>query len=192
MNAAELLRVFGARRGHFRFESGHHGRLWLDTGKLAARPERVRRLAEDLAARLAKHGVDAVCGPQTGGAVLAAEVGRLLGAESFAAEREADAAGGARYSLSPASRAVASGKEVAVVDDVIQAGSAAAATLDALVAAGARPVALGALLVLGSSASALAARRDLALERLAELPSELWEPAACPLCAAGAPLETPG
>jgi orotate phosphoribosyltransferase len=80
---------------------------------------------------------------------------------------------------------------VAIVDDAINAGSATHATFTALMALGARPVAVGALLILGEMALPFFATKNLAVESVARLANELWEPAACPLCAAGVPLSSP-
>jgi hypothetical protein len=52
-------------------------------------------------------------------------------------------------------------------------------------------VTLGALLTLGSTPAAVAAEAGLPLETLADLTNELWEPSACPRCAAGEPLDRP-
>jgi orotate phosphoribosyltransferase len=78
---------------------------------------------------------------------------------------------------------------VAIVNDVVNAGSAVRGALAELGACGARPVAIGALAVLGGSARELARGAGLALETLAELPNEIWEPARCPLCARGVPVD---
>src|SRR4051812_23403074 len=90
----QLLSLLGARQGHFRYESGHHGDLWLEIPRLYVRPDRLRPLAAELARRLAPHGVEAVCGPLVEGAMLAQMVAEELGAEfSFAeqfARQEAD------------------------------------------------------------------------------------------------------
>jgi len=67
----------------------------------------------------------------------------------------------------------------------INAGSATRATYAALKALGAGPVAVGALLILGNTALPFLEANDLAVESIARLANELWEPAACPLCAAG-------
>ena len=78
------------------------------------------------------------------------------------------------------------------MDDAINAGSAVRATYADLLACGARPVALGALLVLGAAASRFAAEQRLPLESLVTLDNTVWVPSACPLCAAGVPLEEVG
>src|SRR4051794_40327382 len=144
----EHLALLAARRGHFRLESGHHGDLWLDLDPLFLRPARLRRYAAALARRLARHGVEVVCGPLTGGAFVAQLVAAELDAAFAYAERRAPARGGALYAveyrLPAALRSRASGKAVAIVDDAINAGSAVRATHADLLACGARPVALGA------------------------------------------------
>jgi orotate phosphoribosyltransferase len=80
------------------------------------------------------------------------------------------------------------GERVAVVNDVINAGSAVRGTLDALAECGAKPVAIGTLAVYGEAAGELASSRSVSLETLASFPSQIWEPASCPLCARGVPL----
>lgn len=181
------------RTGHFRLESGHHGDLWLDLERLCLRPEPVRRLAGELARRLARHRVEAVCGPLVEGAFVAlfaaAELGVPFTYSELLPERTSDSLFPARYRIPQALRAELAGKRVAIVNDVVNAGSAVRATLADLERCGARPVAIGTLAVLGKKAAELAAGANLALETLAELPNAIWTPAECPLCARGVPLE---
>jgi orotate phosphoribosyltransferase len=192
----DLTGLLAARRGHFLLESGHHGELWLDLDGLFARPARVEPFVEQLARRLAEHGAEAVCGPLVGGAFVAQAVAARLDVECAWTERVAapadDGLYAARYRVPGALRDRLDGLGVAIVDDVVNAGSATRATLADLRACGARPVALGALLVLGSGAADLASAEGLALESVAGLPNAIWEPAVCPLCEAGEPLERLG
>jgi orotate phosphoribosyltransferase len=189
----ELLGLLGGRRGHFRLESGHHGDLWLDLELLFLRPTRLRRFAAALARRFAGLAVEAVCGPLVGGAFLAQAVAAELDVEFYHTERVAPADGNglyaATYRLPDTLRHRIAGKNVAVVDDAINAGSAVRATCLELRASGARPVCVGALLVLGPLAAKLADDWNVPLETIACLPNEPWRPEACPLCASGVPLE---
>jgi orotate phosphoribosyltransferase len=191
--AEELLAQLSAKAGHFRFESGHHGDLWLDLDALFLRPGSLRRFVQTLARSLSEHRPTAVCGPQTGGAFLAFAVAAELDVEFLFAERlapsEYEQEGPVRYRVPRALRQTLRDHSVAVVDDVINAGSAVRGTLADLRSGGARPVAIGALLVLGDSASALAAAEGLPLASLASRPNNLWLPEHCPLCAAGRPVE---
>lgn len=180
------------RWGHFRLESGHHTRLWLDLDTLVTRPKHTRRLAGELASHLAEYRVDAVCGPLTGGAFLAQFVAVELAVEFGYTERLATpAADPARYRLPHSLRPVVAGKCVAVVDDAISAGSAVTATVAELLACGAQLVAVGAVLVLGDSADRLVSEWGVPLVALARRPFDLWPPSDCPLCAAGVPLDDP-
>ena len=185
----EVLALMPARRGHFLLESGHHGDLWLDLELLCLRPDPVRKLAARLAARLAPHDVEAVCGPLVEGAFVAMMAASELGVPFTYAERfehsERRGLFPVDYRVPRALRAQVRGKRLAVVNDVVNAGSAVRAALADLESCAARPVAIGALLVLGSSASRIAADRAIALETLASLPNNIWTPAECPMCTRG-------
>src|SRR5437763_13326045 len=83
----EIVGLMAARTGHFRLESGHHGDLWLEIEPIFLRPGRLRPFAAELARRLGAHGVEAVCGPMVGGALLAQMVAEEMGAEFLFAEQ---------------------------------------------------------------------------------------------------------
>lgn len=189
----ELLSLLAARKGHFRLESGHHGNLWLDLDPLFLRPDRLRQFVVELAHGLSKHNIGAVCGPLVGGAFLAQMIASVLGVEFYYTERfvppKPDGLYSAKYRIPKALRGRLHGKEIAIVDDVVNAGSAVRGTWAELRECGANPVVIGALLVLGASGSSFFANQNLPLERIAYLPNELWAPSECPLCASEIPLE---
>src|SRR5436190_20660163 len=95
----ELLSLLAARKGHFRYESGHHGDLWLEIPRLYLRPSRLRRFAAALARRLAPHGIEAVCGPLIEGALLAQMVAEELDVAFSFAEQFAHSRGDSLYPL---------------------------------------------------------------------------------------------
>jgi orotate phosphoribosyltransferase len=191
----KLLDLLSARRGHFQLESGHHGNLWLDLDSLFLEPKRLLPFTGELARRLSTHGVDAIVGPKVGGALVAEMVAAELGIPSCFSERAERADSfrlySVRYRIPDTFHDHLRGKTVAIVDDAINAGSATRATFAALKSLGARPTVIGALLVLGNAASAFLRENNLPVERIAFLANELWEPAQCPMCAAGTPLSTP-
>jgi orotate phosphoribosyltransferase len=169
--ASSLRYLMAAQTGHFQLASGHHGDLWLDLDRLWRRPDRVRPFAKKLATKLVPDRIDAVCGPMTGGAFLAAMVASDL-----------------RVDVAQAESRDLRGRRVALVDDAINAASAVRTTWSDLQDGGADLVALGALMVLGSPAAAFAAERGVPLRCLVTLRNQAWEPSRCPFCAAGTPL----
>ncbi|HEY1722476.1 MAG TPA: phosphoribosyltransferase family protein [Magnetospirillaceae bacterium] len=191
----DLNALLAARRGHFQLESGHHADMWLDLDALFVHPQRLRPIAQQLALQLAKHDIEAVCGPVVGGAYVAQMIALELDLEFFHADRLIsfgdDNTPHVQYRVPNRTRGWLGGKRVAIVDDVISTGSAARATYTDLTICGARPVALGALLVLGFAAPTLAQTANMALETIAQLPSHYWTAADCPLCAAKVALESP-
>ena len=78
---SELLKLLHARQGHFRLESGHHGNLWLDLDLLILRPKAIEPFITELARKIAPFGVDALCGPMVGGALVAQNIALALGAD---------------------------------------------------------------------------------------------------------------
>lgn len=189
----ELLSLLDTRNGHFRLESGHHGNLWLDLDPLFLRPNQLQGLISELASRLSRHSVRAVCGPLIGGAFLAQSVASVLDVEFYYTERlaslEYDTLYPVKYRIPSVLHEMVRGKSVAIVDDVISAGSAVRGTFAELRDCGANPVAIGALLVLGTSASRFFAEQKIPVEYIVCLPNELWAPSECPLCASQMPLE---
>jgi orotate phosphoribosyltransferase len=191
-NVLDLLPI---RRGHFRFESGYHGEIWLDLDRLFVNPRRIAPLARELAGRLSGHDVEAVVGPLVGGAFLAQMIAAELEAEFAYAEPQPAAADWRLYSVAyrlPNTLAPQlKGKRVAIVDDAINAGSALRGTFHALAGVGAKPAVAGALIVLSDTARPFLSANGLVLEGLVTLATSLWAPEVCPLCARGEPLDSP-
>jgi orotate phosphoribosyltransferase len=191
----DVLAALPARRGHFLLESGYHTDLWLTLDAVFVDPSRIAPLVAALADKLRPHAVSAVCGPLLGGAFLAQAIATTLGAGFYYTEpAPAPPEPGlfrAEYRLRSELTRRVRGERVAVVDDVISAGSSVRATIAALAAAGASTAVVGALLVLGGAAVAHFAGQRTPVEALGRRDFSLWEPADCPLCRAGPPLEDP-
>ncbi|HEU4456204.1 MAG TPA: phosphoribosyltransferase family protein [Longimicrobium sp.] len=184
----DLLHAVSATRGHFRYESGHHGDLWLDLDGLFVDARRARAWSSALAERAAACAPDFVCGPLTGGAFVAQWMAAEMGAGFVFAERSMDADGVARYRVPDTLRARLRGARVLLVDDAVNAGSALLGTLDDLRACGAEPAGFGSLLAMGDAAARIGGLHRVPFFTLASLGREMWIPAECPLCAAGTPL----
>lgn len=167
------------RRGHFVFESGHHGDTWLDLDLLISDPRQARAEADRLAAILRYHPADAVVGPLDGGAFLAQWVAAALDLQfGYATRQVVD--GEPRYAIPPSIDL--RGARVVVVDDAINMGSATAATVRALNDAGAIPVALASVFVCAPSGLAVGQRLGLPQVWLTEVHTRTWPSENCPEC----------
>ena len=180
------------QRGHFEYESGHHGDLSYDLELMFRNPKAVQPLSLALANRLAPYEPEIICGPLVEGAFIAIQVASELGLEFTYAERqvipEATGLYPVLYSIPGELRRIVSGRRVAIVNDVINAGSAVLGTLTDLRKCSAVPVALGTLLLLGEKAGTIADAAALPLEALATQPNTLYQPEDCPMCRDGTPL----
>ncbi len=189
----QVLELLSARRGHFLLESGHHGGLWLDLELLCLRPQLVQPLAAELARRLADVQAEVICGPLVEGAFVGLMVASALDCSFAYTERftrpSPNGLFSVGYRVPEPLRSRLAGRRVAIVNDVINAGSAVRGSLADLDACGASVVAIGCLLVLGTAAFEFATARTIPLETIVKLPNEIWEPAKCPQCAAGTPLQ---
>lgn len=186
----ELLKLFSARTGHFKLESGHHGDFWLDLDPLFLRPRALQASVRQLAQQIVAHRPQAVCGPFSGGAWIAQSIALELDLEFFYTERIVAESGSVTYRLPDSLKPFAAGKRFAIVDDVINAASAVKGTCAAIRAAGGLPIVIGALLILGSSAPDHFASEHIPLQSLARQDNRLWSPEDCPLCAENVPLES--
>lgn len=193
---ADFLQLLAHRRGHFALESGHHGELWLDLDDLFLRPAPLARHIAELAGLLRDDipSLDGVCGPLLGGGLVAHAIAAALDCQFFVAERVGfsgaqDELFRAQYRVPQCAREQLPGRRIVVVDDVINAGSATRAAVADLRLAGATVVGVGALLVLGDRAAEYASSEMVPLVHVAALPSRIWTPPDCPLCAAAVPLE---
>jgi orotate phosphoribosyltransferase len=183
-----LLNAVAASWGHFRYESGHHGDLWLDLDALFLDARQIRDWTMALARQAALCRPELVCGPLTGGAFVAHALAVELDAGFVFAERFVSVGGAVRYRIPQSLREAVRGRRVLLVDDVVNAGTALRSTLADLLDCAAELAGLGSLITLGEAASQTAEQRGVPLFALASLERGMWAPEACPLCRAGTPL----
>jgi orotate phosphoribosyltransferase len=183
-----LLDAVAASRGHFLYESGHHGDLWLDLDGLFVDARRARGWASVLACRAMACRPEFVCGPLTGGAFLAQALAAEMGTGFAFAERFVSETGAVQYRVPQPLREVLRGRRVLLVDDAVNAGSAWLSTLADLEDCQCELAGLACLLTLGEAASQIAGQHGVPLLTLASLERGMWVPEECPLCASGVPL----
>ena len=110
---------------HFVYISGDHGSGWIDKDAIYPHTDRLERLCRDMAGAVRGWGVEAVCGPATGGLIVAEWTAHELGALSLFAEHDPAPAGEAlrgRFVLRRGYDRVVAGKRVLVVDNIVNTG----------------------------------------------------------------------
>jgi orotate phosphoribosyltransferase len=193
---ADLLREWGAllEGDHFVYISGQHGSGWIDKDVVYPHTTRTAMLASDIADRVSGHAVDVVCGPATGGLIIAQWAAHHLGALAVFGEHATPPAeihhaeANRPFVLKRGYDRLVSGKRVLVVDDVINTGFSIRGIVDAVRWAGG----------VVELAAAVCNRGQLTPEEvgvgelisLSDITLESWPREDCPLCAQGVPVNT--
>jgi orotate phosphoribosyltransferase len=174
-----LLEQTGAiRSGNFLLSSGRHSDVYVEKARLLERPDAVGAIAGELASW--HPGVEVVLSPAVGAIVLGFAVASAAGARFVFAEREAD-----RLALRRGFR-IEPGERTLVVEDVVTTGASARETWNLARDAGA--VALGVAAVVDRSQS----DPGFPLRALVRIHAQSWIASACPQCARGEELDSPG
>jgi orotate phosphoribosyltransferase len=144
-------------------------------------PDIAQRLGRELAARIP--ACDFVASPALGGLIIGHEVARALGCRFVFTERDANRKMTLRRGFS-----VRPGEAAVVIEDVVTTGGSTREVIGVLQGLGARVVGAGS--VIDRSGGSV----DLGVPRvaLATLEAVAWDPAECPLCKQGIPVEKPG
>jgi len=181
LHLAETLERSGALLdGHFLLSSGRHSDRFVQKFRILERPTLLEPLARALADHFAGAAPTVVVSAAVGGIVLGHEVARALGTRAIFVEKERGEPRLRRgFSLDASDRAL-------VVEDVVTTGGSVREVLEIVRGAGARLVGTGAIVRRGD------AELEFPLFALLDLPLRSYDPAECPLCASGAPLNDPG
>jgi orotate phosphoribosyltransferase len=179
----DLFRRVGALLdGHFRLTSGLHSSGYLQCALVLQHPLEAERCGRAIADRVRGFEVTVVLSPALGGIVIGQEVARALGVRAIFAERQDGCLTLRRgFSLTPADR-------VLVVEDVVTTGGSTRETIDVARAAGAQVVGAASIIDRSGGRQQL----DVPYYALASVALPTWDPAVCPLCAAGTPAVKPG
>lgn len=169
------------REGHFLLTSGRHSGRYFEKFRILEHPAVCGQFAHAVAEHFRPRRITVVCGPTTGGIIIAYEVARQLGCRSIIAEK-ADTGRriGRGFQVGPEDR-------VLVVDDVMTTGGSIRETLDALAILNAGVAGVGVYVDRSPGV-------DFGVPFFAAYRQQVatYEPAQCPLCKTGALLEAPG
>lgn len=178
-----ILKEYGVLLdGHFLLASGRHSAQYFEKFRILEHPELCRVFAERVAARFRGEGITVVCGPTTGGVIIAYEVARQLGCRCVIAEpSEQGRRIGRGFRLEASDR-------VLVVDDVMSTGGSVVDTLEALKQFPAEVAGIGIFIDRSGGSN----RIDRPYFAVHEQTIESFAPESCPLCRDGLPLQVPG
>jgi orotate phosphoribosyltransferase len=179
----DLYRDSGALlEGHFLLSSGLHSNRYLQSALVLQDPAKAEVLCRGLAERLPA-GITHVVGPALGGVVVAYELARALGSLALFTERKDGV-----MSLRRGFR-IPEGARVFVMDDILTTGTSIREAVTALQDTPGELVGAGCLV---DRSAGQADVGGLPLYSLVRLEVQAWDPAECPLCAEGKPVEKPG
>ncbi|MEO0081929.1 MAG: orotate phosphoribosyltransferase [candidate division WOR-3 bacterium] len=180
---AELLRQHGVLlHGHFLLSSGRHSAQYFEKFRILENPALCETFAQALASRFVDKNPTVVCGPTTGGVIIAYEVARQLQCRCVIAEKtDSGRKIGRGFKLGPEDR-------VLVVDDVMTTGGSLVETLTALDEFPSKVVGVGVFIDRSGGNNKLGQPYSSVYSQT----METWDPGNCPLCRSGTPLSVPG
>ena len=202
MTEDEILKIFAETgallEGHFELRSKLHSDRYFQCANVLRYPRIAARLCDELVAKMNAAcdvgRIDGVISPAVGGILVGHEVARALDTKCVFAEKvqagdEVDATGKPVTKLAMRRFSLKPGERYVVAEDVVTKGGRVQETIDLVQAAGAE-VAAVVLLVDRSKGSVKFG--DIPMVSLVQIQPTTWEPAACPLCAAGGHPVHPG
>ncbi len=177
-----ILRQYGVLlTGHFLLTSGLHSDRYFEKFRILEQPKLCELFARLIADHFRPAGITIVCGPTTGGAIIAYEVARQLDTRCIIAEKsETGRKIGRGFVVTPADR-------ILIVDDVLTTGGSIRDTVAAVKPSGAEIVGIGVFINRGHEVSLPYPLFSAYYE-----PLNTYEAQHCPLCRRGLPLEIPG
>jgi orotate phosphoribosyltransferase len=137
---------------HFVYIAGDHGSGWIDKDAIYPHTDRLEELCRYLGRLVRDRRIEVVCGPATGGLVIAEWTAHELGTLAVFTEHDQPRPGElrGRFILRRGYDHVVAGRRVLVVDDIVNTGHSLRQTADAVRQAGGEVVAAGALVDRGN------------------------------------------
>ena len=187
----QLLRENGVVvEGHFVYAGSEHGRHFVDKDTVYADTELTSRLSRTIAEQFTNDTVDTVTAPWGGSIALAQwiahHLSELTGTKVIATYADKDKVRGGFVIRRRYARHIA-GKNVLVVEDIINSGKTASEVTDAVRKAGGQVIGLGALWNRGNAKPENVGNPPKIFS-IIELKLERWKALDCPLCKEGVPI----
>lgn len=201
MTEQEILKIFsdtGALlEGHFELRSKLHSDRYFQCANVLRYPRIAAKLCDEVVAKMNAAcdigRIDGVISPAVGGILVGHEVARALDTKCVFAEKVQaeglDATGKPITKLAMRRFALKPGERYVVAEDVVTKGGRVQETIDLVQAAGAE---VAAVVLLVDRSKGAVKFGDIPMFSLVQMQPTTWEPAACPLCAAGGHPVHPG
>ena len=181
MNVLAALQERGALlTGHFRLSSGRHSDRFVQKFRILEDPALLEPIAREIARTFASASPTVVVSAAVGGIVLGYEVARALRVKAIFVEKE-DGVATLRRGFT-----IDAHDRVLIVEDVVTTGMSVKEVIEVVRAHGAAIAGVAAIVQRG------AAEFGVPFKALLDLPIVSFDPAQCPQCAAGEPMQDPG
>lgn len=170
------------RHGHFVLTSGCHSDTYVQCARILEDPALTTQLAQTAVNRLPEGlSIDLVAAPAVGGLIIGFAVAQALGVKFIFSERsEGTMVFRRSFEVEP-------GQRVLVVEDVVTTGGSVAEVIELVESAGGEVAGVVSLIDRGGDKAF-----DTEYWPLLQLEVDSWEADSCGLCAAGAPVDSPG
>ncbi|PYQ31259.1 MAG: orotate phosphoribosyltransferase [Acidobacteria bacterium] len=165
--------------GHFRLTSGLHSPNYVQCAKLLEHPRNAQAIGEALAARI---HAEKIVAPALGGVIIGYTVAAALDVPFVFTERK-DGEMTLRRGFQ-----IGDGEKIVIVEDVVTTGKSTRETADVIARHGGVVTGFASILNRSGKANPF----DLPYEALLTLDLQTYDPNACPLCAQGVPIDSPG
>lgn len=168
--------------GHFKLSSGLHSNRYFQCAKVLQYPDLAKELGRLLAERCNELEIDLVLSPAVGGILIGHEVARALGRRHLFCERKE------KQLQLRRDFTLRKGEAALLVDDVLTRGTALAEMRTVVERHEGTVKSIAVIVDRREETVAL----DLPVHSLLREEVRTYDPAQCPLCKKGIPLESPG
>lgn len=176
-----LLKYQVLKEGHFLLSSGLHSQYYFEKFRIIEHPALLTKFCALIKEKFKNKKIDIVCGPTTGGAIIAYELARQLNKRLVIAEKESE------KRVIKRGFVIKKTDHVLIVDDVLTTGNSIRETINALKPFGCKIV--GIAVLIDRSVKKIKDFKYYAVYRK-EIP--VFNKEECPLCKKYIPLERPG
>lgn len=198
MNEKKVLEILGnvgavIKDSHIVYTSGKHGSAYVNKDAIYPHIDAISELCEDIAKHFQAYEVEVVIGPAVGGVILSTRVAEWL--QEYDLLGDTDVLGvyadkdGDNFVVKRGYDKLIKGKKVLVVEDVLTTGGSAKKTIEAVRACGGKVIGLAVICNRGGIKPEDVGNPPR-LYALVNVQLDAWDPAECPLCKVGVPINT--